>query len=102
MRGVSPRQSRPICSAFRVSTGPAEQRIDDYEEELDRSFEARRVRPGRYGFKRDGKWTEASVRYTRCRAALVADDDPGKIRPNLDVAGAFFTSFLDYNSNWHM
>ena len=31
---------------------------------------------------------------------LVADDDPGKIRPGLDVAGAAFTSFLIYNSKW--
>jgi hypothetical protein len=54
-----------------------------------------------YGFKRGGKWTEAAVRYRALAGGiLVSDDDPGKIRPRLDVAGASFTSFLSYNSNW--
>ncbi|MGH9162785.1 MAG: hypothetical protein ACRD2X_22700 [Vicinamibacteraceae bacterium] len=39
-----------------------------------------------YGFKRDGKWTEAAVRYRSIGGSLSADDDPGKISPGLNVA----------------
>jgi hypothetical protein len=54
-----------------------------------------------YGFKRNGKWTEASVRYTALPGGvLLANNDPGKIRPNLDIVGTSFTSFMAYNSNW--
>lgn len=81
---------------------PSDKSIDDYEEELAVLLNHDVLAWVEYGFQRNGKWTEATVRYTALPGGtLVASDDPGKIRPNLDVAGARFTSFLDYNSNWH-
>jgi Bacterial HORMA domain family 1 len=81
---------------------PSDKSIDDYEEELSVLLDHDVLAWVEYGFQRDGKWTEAAVRYTALPGGtLVASDDPGKIRPNLDVAGAQFTSFLDYNSNWY-
>jgi HORMA domain-containing protein len=80
---------------------PSDKSIDDYEEELAVLLNHDVLAWVEYGFQRNGKWTEAAVRYTALPGGtLVASDDPGKIRPNLDVAGAQFTSFLDYNSNW--
>ena len=32
----------------------------------------------------------------------MADDDPGKIRPGIDIAGAHFTSFLSYSPSWFL
>jgi hypothetical protein len=80
---------------------PTNQWIDDYEEELVEMLRHDVVDYVEYGFKRDGKWTEAAVRYKALPGGtLVADDDPGKIRPRLDVAAASFTSFMSYNSKW--
>lgn len=82
---------------------PSDKSLDDYEEELAVLLNHDVLAWVEYGFQRNGKWTEAAVRYTALPGGtLVASDDPGKIRPNLDVAGAHFTSFLDYNSNWYM
>ncbi|MBN8995369.1 MAG: hypothetical protein J0H94_09090 [Rhizobiales bacterium] len=80
---------------------PTDHWIDDYEKELVEMLKHDVVAYVEYGFKRDGKWTEAAVRYKALPGGtLVADDDPGKIRPRLDVAGASFTSFMSYNDKW--
>lgn len=80
---------------------PSDATIDLYERELAVLLKYDVVESIIYGFKRDGKWTEAAVRYTALPGGVLqADDDPGKIRPNLDVARATFTSFLTFNSNW--
>jgi hypothetical protein len=54
-----------------------------------------------YGFKRNGLWTLASARYVALPGGSIqADNDPGKIRPGIDVTGASFTSFLTYSARW--
>jgi len=100
MRGALPRKSPPTLSAFQRFYGsPSNERIDQYEIELALLLKHDAVDNVVYGFKRDGKWTEASVRYRALPGGnLSADDDPGKIRPGLDVEGASFTSFLTYKS----
>ncbi|TCU21812.1 hypothetical protein EV130_110156 [Rhizobium azibense] len=80
---------------------PSDATINDYEKEIVEFLRHDCVDTVTYGFKRDGKWTEAVVRYRALSGGiLVSDDDPGKIRPRLDVAGASFTSFLSYSNNW--
>lgn len=80
---------------------PSDATIDSYEKEIVEYLRHDVVESVTYGFKRDGKWTEAAVRYRALPGGiLVTDDDPGKIRPRLDVAGATFTSFLVHNNNW--
>jgi hypothetical protein len=80
---------------------PSDETIELYEKELAVLLKHDVVASVTYGFKRNGKWTEATVRYTALSGgALQADDDPGKIRPNLEVAGASFASFLTCNDNW--
>ncbi|NIE63153.1 hypothetical protein [Burkholderia sp. Ax-1719] len=54
-----------------------------------------------YGFKRDGKWIEPTLRYTASElAGGSADDDPGRILPGRDISGAKFGSFLTYSDSW--
>lgn len=54
-----------------------------------------------YGFKRDGEWIEPTLRYTaRELAGDGMDDDPGRVRPGANVAGASFYSYLTYSSAW--
>jgi Bacterial HORMA domain family 1 len=80
---------------------PSEEWIDAYEGEMVQLLNYDVVESVVYGFKRNGRWTEAAVRYRALPGGtLVTDDDPGKIRPRLDIEGAWFTSFLSYNSKW--
>lgn len=78
--------------------GPTDAWIDQYERELAVFLKYKAVKWVVYGFKRGDKWTEASVRYTMLADGTLAnDDDPGKIRPGLDVSGAKFSSFMSYD-----
>ena len=80
---------------------PSDKEISDYEAELTILLKHDAVDNVVYGFKRNGLWTLASVRYVALPGgALQVDDDPGRIRANLDVAGASFGSFLTYSSKW--
>ena len=73
--------------------------IEKYEKELAVLLKYKAISSVIYGFKRNGKWTEAAVQYTvMADGTLVSNDDPGKIRPGLDVAGANFTSFLHWKT----
>lgn len=81
---------------------PSDEWIDKYEGELVQLLKFDVVEHVDYGFLRNGKWTEAAVRYKALPSGdLMLDDDPGKIRPNLDVVGAYFTSCLTHNANWN-
>lgn len=84
----------------RLYSAPSDASIANYEAELIELLKHDVVETVIYGFKRNGKWTEATVRYRSIGGSLSADDDPGKIRPGLDVAGASFTSFLVFNGKW--
>ena len=80
---------------------PSDDWINKYEAEMVQMLWHDAVKEVVYGFKREGKWTEAAIRYiARPGGTLVPNDDPGKIRPRLDVAGAAFTSFLTYSDRW--
>lgn len=80
---------------------PTDRWIADYEAELIVLLKHDVVSEVVYGFQRNGEWTEATVKYRALPGGtLGASDDPGKIRPNLDIAGAHFTSYLSHNSKW--
>lgn len=79
---------------------PSNSEINAYEAELIALLKEDYLRAITYGFKRNGKWVEA-LRYRGLSGGvLVADDDPGKLRPGADVSGCPFTSFLEYNDRW--
>lgn len=79
---------------------PSTDTIDAYEEELIALLKADYLGTVTYGFKRNGCWVEALRYHAVGGAGLVADDDPGRLRPDADVDGAPFTSFLTHNSRW--
>lgn len=55
-----------------------------------------------FGFKRNGKWIEPTLRYTAKDLNSDTDgDDPGKIRPGADISGASFSSYLTYSNKWN-
>jgi hypothetical protein len=80
---------------------PSTVRIADFEAELSELLKYDAVESVVYGFQRHEAWTAATIKYVRGPGGMIAvDDDPGKIRPNLDVSGAAFTSFLTYSAAW--
>lgn len=80
---------------------PTDAQIASYEEEAVELLRHGYLDNVTYGFKKDGNWIEPTLRYTaRELAAGGVDDDPGRIRPGASIAGAAFTSYLEYSSKW--
>lgn len=76
--------------------------IADYEAEIIALLKGGYLREVTYGFKRDGKWIEPTLRYTAqdLSGASGSDDDPGRIRPSANISGASFYSYLRYSVAW--
>ncbi|HEY4502096.1 MAG TPA: hypothetical protein VJJ20_03470 [Candidatus Paceibacterota bacterium] len=82
---------------------PSTGRIDEYEAELVELLKHDVVEEVIYGFKRNGNWTLAAIKYNPLAGGVLpASDDPGKIKPNLDITGAHFGSFLSYRPKWYL
>lgn len=82
---------------------PSTQRILDFEKEVTALLKAGYLGTVTYGFKRDGNWVEPTLKYTAAElSGNGADDSPGRIRPNADVTGAKFASYLTYNAAWDL
>lgn len=77
-------------------------RIEQFEGEATELLRQGYLESVTYGFKRNGNWIEPTLRYTaRELVAGCNDDDPGRIRPGANVAGASFYSYLTYTQAWH-
>lgn len=99
-RLIASKVSTDLLRFQRFYDKPSNETIDQYEEELTQLLKYDYLDAVTYGFKRDGKWVEAIKYHAVAGGQLVSDDDPGKIRPGIDVSGAAFTSFLTRNNNW--
>jgi len=82
---------------------PSDVSIAQYEEELVALLKAGYLGTVTYGFKRNDQWIEPALRYTaRDLAGMWADDDdPGRVKPNCDISGASFYSYLTYSTAWN-
>src|SRR5690606_6748846 len=79
---------------------PSDRDIADYETEVIELLKAGYLGTITYGFRRDGNWIEPTLRYTAQDLAggSANDDDPGKVRPGANVAGAAFYNYLTYSA----
>lgn len=84
----------------RLYGSPNDSVIASYEEELVEYLKKGYLSEVTYGFQLNDKWIEPTVRYTAqdLSGMSYGDDDPGKIRPGANIAGATFTSYLITNS----
>lgn len=82
---------------------PSDQRIENFETELIQFLKYGYLGTVTYGFQRNGKWIEPTLRYTAEELSHSAsiDDDPGKIRIGANVENARFRSFLTYSTIWY-
>lgn len=80
---------------------PDDARIDRLEGEITELLRQGYLDTVTYGFRRNGDWIEPTLRYTaRELAGEGLDDDPGRVRPNANVTGASFYSYLTHNAAW--
>jgi hypothetical protein len=81
---------------------PSDTEIANYEGELTEFLKAGYLDTVTYGYRRDGAFIEPSLRYTARDLAdgSADDDDPGRVRPGADIAGAYFWSYLTYSRAW--
>lgn len=85
----------------RLYGGISDERIVQFEGEATELLRRGYLDTVTYGFQRDGRWIEPTLRYTAQELALEgADDDPGKVRPGQDVSGASFHSYLTHTASW--
>lgn len=81
---------------------PTDERIAQFEGEVIELLRQGYLGKVIYGFKRNNEWVEPTLRYTaKDLANGNIDDDPGRIRPNLNIDGAEFHSYLTYSSAWY-
>ncbi|MCA8318604.1 HORMA-1 domain-containing protein [Burkholderia cepacia] len=79
---------------------PSDARIAEFEQEFIELVRYDFLETVTYGYKRNGAWTAAAVRYRVVNGVVSVDDDPGKIKANLDVKDANFTSYLTKTQKW--
>lgn len=81
---------------------PSDSRIADFELEMIELLKGGYIKTITYGYRRNGNWIEPALRYTaRDLAGMAAsDDDPGRVKPGFNIAGAEFYSFLTYTAVW--
>lgn len=87
----------------RLYGSPSDADIASYEGEIVALLKAGYLGRVTYGYWRNGDWIEPTLRYTAqdLAGAAANDDDPGRIRPNCDIAGASFYSYLTYSTAWN-
>lgn len=80
---------------------PSDDAIASYEAELAVLLKHDVLSHVTYGFKRNGLWTDASLRYTASNGVLSGgNDDPGRVPRRVDVSGCSFYSYLVKNNRW--
>lgn len=100
-RKISYRVATDLKRMQRLYGQPTDYEINEYDQELVEFINAKYLKTVTYGYRRDNKWIEPTLRYTAYE--LVNEDigdDPGRIRPNANVAGATFCSYLTYSTTW--
>ena len=81
---------------------PNDTDIAEYEKEIIELLKNGYLGTVKYGFKRNGKFIEPTLEYRAydLMGMNANDDDPGRIRPNANITGASFYSYLTYSEKW--
>ncbi|KGW17783.1 hypothetical protein V8Z74_24885 [Comamonas sp. w2-DMI] len=78
-----------------------DERIAEFEGEVTELLRQGYLGTVTYGFQRDDKWIEPTLRYTASDlTGGGTDDDPGRVLPGRDISGAQFHSYLTYSAAW--
>lgn len=101
-RHIAAKVATDLKRLQRFYGSPNDKTLADYESEAIELLKEGYLGTVAYGFRRDGKWIEPTLKYTaRDLAGFAAnDDDPGRIRPGADISNASFYSYLTYSAAW--
>ncbi len=77
---------------------PSDEKIEEFAEEVEAFIRAGFLDHVRYGFRRNGD-VILELKYT-AEDATGIDDKPGRIPVGVDISGAVWFSFLEYNNVW--
>jgi hypothetical protein len=102
-RHIAAKLATDLKRMQRLYDVPSDSDIADYQAEAIELLRGGYLSTVAYGFRRNADWIEPTLKYT-ARDLLNSsgtDDDPGGVRPKLDVTGASFYSFLTYSSAWY-
>ncbi|MCZ7665671.1 MAG: hypothetical protein M5U22_23285 [Thermoleophilia bacterium] len=80
---------------------PSDQEIERYLGELVTLLGDGYLDTVMYGFKKDGAWLPATLRYTALSLGTTDEGDrSGTVKRGVETAGAYFTSYLTYSQKW--
>ena len=80
---------------------PSDKDIDEYEQEITQFLKKGFLKEVTYGYKRDDKWIQPTLKYSSKDLANTGiDDNPGKVRPGADVSGAGFYSYMTFSDSY--
>ncbi len=81
---------------------PTDEAINEFEIEIIELLKNGLLGTVKYGFYLDGDFIEPTLIYTArsLEGVNASDDDPGRVRPNANISGASFYSYLTYSSAW--
>ena len=98
---ISFRVATDLKRMQRLYGSPTDQEIEHYELELIEFLTAGYLDTITYGFRRSDDWIEPTLQYTSFELEDPRfGDDPGRVRPNADISGASFYSYLTYSLAW--
>ena len=84
----------------RLYGDPSDADIASYETEIIELLCAGYLGTAFYGYRRDGEWIQPTLRYTAQELSGASNDDPGRVPPGFNTAGASFYSYLTYSDAW--
>ena len=82
---------------------PTDENIRKFEKEAIMLLRDEYLDEVTYGFQKNDIWVLAikyKAQYGRDGSCVIKDDSPGGIRPDTQVVGSYFTSFLTYSNKW--
>ena len=100
---ISYRVSTDLKRMQRFYGRPTDYQIEVFDLEIVEFMKAMYLETVTYGYMRNNRWIEPTLRYTAFELANKdIGDDPGRIQPNANVKDATFYTYLVYSHNWNM
>jgi hypothetical protein len=101
-RHMASKVSADLKRMQRFYGSPSDSQIASYETEITELLKLGYLGTLTLGFLRDSQWIEPTLVYTaRDLAGMAAnDDDPWRVQPGRNIAGATFYNYLLYSSAW--
>ena len=102
-RNMAAKVATDLMRMQRLYGKPTGGEIGQYEAEIASFLKGGYLKTVIYGYKREGKWIEPTLRYTAQELAgsTANDDDPGRVRPGANIVGANFATYMTYSSSWY-